>query len=81
VGRRKRRSHRKGSKRNRSRGSKREHVIVARNRRNKRYVVMHYHPEERPPCRIYHSFTSKQEAMRYARRMADKLGIPIRVKK
>ena len=51
-----------------------ECVIVARNPKTKRYTVMYYHPEERPPCRIYHSFRSKAEAMKYARRMARKMG-------
>ena len=52
-------------------------VIVAKNTRTKRFVVMFYHPEERPPCCIYRSFTSKRQAMRYARKMAKKMDVRV----
>jgi len=53
----------------RARG-KAEKVIVARNPRTGQYIVMHYDPDERPPCMIIHATKSKRQAMKYARQRA-----------
>ena len=50
--------------------SKTERVIVARNPRTGQYVVMHYDPDERPPCMIIRVTKSKRQAMKYARQRA-----------